>query len=299
MGIFSIIWACPFRVGLRLQVLAMLWAFHLRPHAFSFFSIIYQYGFQPQKNSQKGSQIGLRSVQQGYSKQPSAALAFTSLFSPFCLLSFFSFFLLGLCVCGGWGRVGVLVLCFIFFCFRHGWLCCFFFLFPCCCFAAAGCCCFVRFLRFSFRCSARARLGWGARFASCFPFGFLRLRWWSVCPRSFLLSFRCGLFRFCFRWWSFGLRSSLCGARSVCGCFPSPSVGFFPCSPLSCGARSFRFPLSLLCGFRFGFVGFRCPCCGVGCSCALVAACWGRSSCCVGLCFVGWWFLSPPVVCNP
>ena len=296
MGILSLIWACPLQVGLRLQVLATLWAFHLRPHAFFFLSILFLIGFQPQKNSQKGQQFGLCSIQQGYNKRTSCALASMSLFSPFILLSFFSFFLLGLCVCGGWGWSGVVVflLFFVFCC--HGGLFIFFVLFSCVRFRASRWRCFVRLLRFAFRCSSFRCLGRGAGFASCFLLGFLRLCGWSLRPCSFLFSVRVCVPCFRFRWWSFGVRSSFGGARSVCCCFPSSALGFFPCSSLSCGARSFRFPFSLLRWLRFGVVGFRCSCCGVGRSFACLASCWGCSSCFVGLRFVGWWLLSPPLV---
>jgi hypothetical protein len=296
MGIFTSTWACPFQVGVQLQVLAKLWAFHFPPHAFFIIHSLFFNGFQPQKNSQKGSQIGLSSVQQGYNKLPPVALAFTSLFSPLLLLSFFSFFLLGLCVCGGWGWLGVLVFCFLFFCFLHGWFFCFFVLFPSLGFRPARVGFLVWFLRFAFRCSSPSRLGRGLRFASCFLLCFVRLCRWSVRSCAVCVSFRFRLSRVFVRLWSVRVRSSLCRSRSFGGFLSSPSLGLFSCSFLPCRLASFLLRVALLLGARFGFVGFGCFCCWAGRSFACLASCWGASSCWLGLCFFGRWLLSSPLI---
>lgn len=296
MGFISFFWACPLQVGLRLQVLASLWALRLRPHAFFNFSLFFSSASSPKKTPKKGSKLALVQFGKGITSRLRLPLPLLLFSRPFYCFLFFRFFFWG-CVCVGGAGVWLgLVFCCLFFCFAHGGFFFFFVLFPSLGFCPARVRFLVRLLRFAFRCSSFCRLGWRLLFPSSFASRFLWLCWGVVCPRSFFVSFCSGLSRFCVWLGRSGVRSSLRSSRSVRRCFASPFVGFLPWSRLPPGARSFRFPFAVLRGVRLGFVGFVGSCGWLGCSCSCLASCWGASPCFVGLRFVGGWLLSSSLV---
>lgn len=296
MGFISFFWACPLQVGLRLQVLASLWALRLRPHAFFNFSLFFSSASSPKKTPKKGSKLALVQFGKGITSRLRLPLPILHFSRPFYCFLFFRFFFWG-CVCVGGAGVWLgLVFCCLFFCFAHGG---FFFFFSCSsCVGRAPFvgCSLRRFLWLSFRPSSACGLVRCCVFCSCVCVGFLRLRWWRLRFGACLVSVCVGLSRVCVWLGRAGVRSSLGAARSVRRCVAFAFVGFLSWSRLSSRACSLPFPFAVLRGVRLGFVGFVGSCGWFGRSCSLVSSCSPRSSCVVWVCFVGAWLVFSPLV---
>jgi hypothetical protein len=100
LNVISFLWACPFGSCFSFQVLVPA-GFSLQSLThfffFSFFLFFFNKNAAPKKNSKKISKVVFRrSVSKGNTSAPSSRPCFTALLPQFFVLSFFSFFLLGL-----------------------------------------------------------------------------------------------------------------------------------------------------------------------------------------------------------